>query len=370
MQADLSGADIHAANLMLADLHGANFSGANASLVNFIKANLIGANFQGTELYETNFSGQDLVELNFREAKINKAQFCQAQLTKTCFLKAIGDEANFYMADLSGADLREAFLRGASFGDVKAPSADFRAARLEQANFSGADLRGADFSGAELSEANFNRANLDGAKLNGCRVYGVTAWNVSLNGAEQNGLVITRRKSGDPAITVDNMEVAQFVNLLLNNQKIRSVIDSITSKMVLILGRFTPERKAVLDAISEELRRHNYLPVLFDFDVPANRDTDETVNLLARMARFVIADITDPKSIPQELKGIVEGLPSLPIQPISHSSATEYGMFDHIKRYPWVLKLYRYDSHEEIINSIASNIIAPAEAKVRELRRA
>ena len=45
---------------------------------------------------------------------------------------------------------------------------------------------------------------------------------------------------------MDDLEIAQFIYLLLNNQKIRHVIDTITSKIVLILGRFTPERKAVL----------------------------------------------------------------------------------------------------------------------------
>jgi hypothetical protein len=47
-------------------------------------------------------------------------------------------------------------------------------------------------------------------------------------------------------IQVDNLEVAQFIYLLLNNHKIRSVIDT---KVVLILGRFTPVRKIVLEAI-------------------------------------------------------------------------------------------------------------------------
>jgi hypothetical protein len=42
------------------------------------------------------------------------------------------------------------------------------------------------------------------------------------------------------------------------------VIDTITSKAVLILGRFTPERKAVLDAIGDELRKRDHVPVLFD----------------------------------------------------------------------------------------------------------
>ena len=59
---------------------------------------------------------------------------------------------------------------------------------------------------------------------------------------------------------------------MLHNQKIRDVIDTITSKAVLILGRFTDERKAVLDALREELRKRNYLPILFDFEKPRSRD--------------------------------------------------------------------------------------------------
>jgi hypothetical protein len=54
---------------------------------------------------------------------------------------------------------------------------------------------------------------------------------------------------GEPEITVDNIEVAQFIYLMLYNQKVRDVIDTITSKAVLILGRFAAQRKKVLDAM-------------------------------------------------------------------------------------------------------------------------
>jgi hypothetical protein len=41
---------------------------------------------------------------------------------------------------------------------------------------------------------------------------------IILDGAKQQNLVIT--PSGKPAITVDDIEVAQFIYLMLNNQKI------------------------------------------------------------------------------------------------------------------------------------------------------
>ena len=165
--------------------------------------------------------------------------------------------------------------------------------------------------------------------------------------------------------STDNLEVAQFIYLLLNNQKIRDVINAITSKAVLILGRFTPERKSVLDALREVLRRRNYLPILFDFDKPPSRDITETVSTLAHMAHFLIADITDARSIPQELQAIVPNLPSLPIQPLLLASQHEYGMFEHFKRYPWVLETYIYESQDELLTSIQERVIAPAEARVK-----
>ena len=73
----------------------------------------------------------------------------------------------------------------------------------------------------------------------------------------------------------------------------------------------------------EELRKRDYLPILFDFAVPATRDITETVSLLARMARFIIADLTDPSSIPKELEAIVPHL-AVPIQPLIEGSSRLY----------------------------------------------
>ena len=249
---------------------------------------------------------------------------------------------------------------------------DLRGANLIEANLCGgllmeADLSGANLRGANLSEAVLVHTDFEGATLTACSVYGTSVWNVRLEGAIQSNLVIT--PANESVIQVDNLEVAQFVYLLLNNDRIRHVIDSITSKVVLILGRFTPERKIVLDAIREELRKRDYLPVLFDFEKPSSRDLTETVRTLAHMARFVIADITDAKSIPQELMAIVPNLPSVPVQPLLLASQREYSMFEDLRRYHWVLKPFLYKNQETLLMKLESKVIAPAEAKANQQQR-
>lgn len=161
-------------------------------------------------------------------------------------------------------------------------------AELTLANLFGADLSNADLRKASLTGSTLVNTNLSNTNITDCMIFGVSVWNVKLDGAVQENLTITH--FSEPAITVDNLEVAQFIYLLLSNQKIRDVIDTITSKAVLILGRFTHERKAVLDALRDELRRRDYLPILFDFAKPSSRDLTETVSTLAHMSRFVILD--------------------------------------------------------------------------------
>jgi hypothetical protein len=89
-------------------------------------------------------------------------------------------------------------------------------------------VREADLSGASLQGALLLDTDLTDADLIGCRGHGVSAWRVKLERAKQQSLIITDKN--EPEITVDNIEVAQFIYLMLNNEKVRDVIDTITSK--------------------------------------------------------------------------------------------------------------------------------------------
>jgi uncharacterized protein YjbI with pentapeptide repeats len=267
----------------------------------------------------------------------------------------------------SAARTSAVYLGGANLSRADLSGVNLSGEDLSEANLIGANLSGADLSGADLRNAILVDADITNADLTGCYIHGVSAWRLKLSDeTKQRDLIITRYD--EPEITVDNIEVAQFIYLMLNNQKIRDVIDTITSKVVLILGRFTDERKALLDALRDELRKRDYLPILFDFDKPTSRNTDETITLLARMARFVIADITDAKSVLQELRAIVPDLPNVPVQPVIVASQGEPGMFDFYRRFPWFLPVHRYDTPAQLLSELGNRVIEPSEARVLEFR--
>jgi uncharacterized protein YjbI with pentapeptide repeats len=368
-EADLSGANLSEANLYKADLWKADLSEADLSGANLgggarlWMANLGGANLGGAELYGANLDQANLRGAYLHEASLIKASLKGANLGRANLTKAKLREADLWKANLSEANLTRADLSRANLWQ-----ANLNEANLSEAFLDGADLRaslkGANLKGAVLLHAALVDADLTNADLTGCWIYGISAWGLKLEGAKQQNLIIT--SYGEPKITADNIEVAQFVYLMLNNQKIREVIDTITSKVVLILGRFTADGKAVLDALREELRKRNYLPILFDFDLPATRDISETVSLLARMARFVIADLTDPSSIPKELEAVVPHL-AVPVQPLLEGRSRPYAMFKDYWKYEWVLPVYRYEGLEALLTAVAEKVIAPAEAKVKAL---
>lgn len=381
-RANLSAADLNGAALNRADLSRADLSGAS-----LFKANLSETSLSRVNLSDATLSGADLSRALFSRAILSRAMLRKVNLSRADLSGAILSDANLSGANLHGADLSEANLietnlSGANLSRCNLTGADLSNAifleanlsktilsdaNLSGANFNGADLSEATLSGADLSRATLIGTNLSKALLTDCRIYGISAWDVRLEGAAQFNLAVTPQD--EPTITVDNLKVAQFIYLLLNNKEIREVIDTISKKVVLILGRFTAERKVILDALRNELRKCNYSPVLFDFEKPANRDITETVSTLAHMARFVIADITEPKSIPQELHIIVPHLPSVPILPLLQASDYEYSMFEHFLRYPWVLPVYRYHDVDELLKSILERVIVPAEQKVKELAK-
>lgn len=280
--------------------------------------------------------------------------------------------------DLSGADLshsslwgsklRSAKLTGADLSGCRARFVSFSAAKLAGAKLVGADLRAgslrrADLTGADLTRAVLRFTSLVGAKVEGAvfhraEVYGASAWNVRGEPADQTGLVIREgTKPGTATTTVDDLDTAQFLFMLRENSKMADVINTASKRTVLLLGRFAPRHKRVLDALRKHLLNRNMVPVLFDFDRPKSRDLTETVASLAHLACFVIPDLSGAKSVPQELSYIVPFLPSVPVVPIVAERFDVYSMFEHFLRYPWVREPVTYRDVDHLLSIVDEEVI-------------
>lgn len=217
----------------------------------------------------------------------------------------------------------------------------------------GCVLVGADLTGAQL---------LGAADLTGTRVYGVNCWDVDIsNDTIQRDLIVTSPK--EPSIRVDDIRVAQFIHLILTNENLRSVLDSVTKRGVLILGRFGGGGLEVLHAVGEGLRKSGYLPMIFEFARVEDRTYTETVLTLAGLARFVVVDLSGP-SVPHELYGTAPHL-KIPFVPILQKGRHPYSMFADLLENQWVLRpIPEFESLDDLLLALQDNVITPAEKRV------
>lgn len=369
--ADLGDANLNGARIERTLFNGARFGAADLRGVTGFAARFIGCDlrrcrFGGGGLFEALLWDADLRGAVLRHMNLRGAAFDRAHLEGADFSGSTLDEVRWMQVQaegvrLEGCSMQMATLAGCRLGGAAAAGLDLAGSRVVACDLTGADLRGANLQLASLVDLQLQRADLSGS-----RVFGTAAWNLHTTGSVQRDLVITPDEAA--TIACDDLETAQFLYLMLHNEKLRQVIDTVGRKAVLLLGRFTAERKAVLDALREALRAQGLVPMLFDFDKPAGRDLTETVATLAHLARFVIADLTDPRSIPQELKAIVPALPSLPVQPLLHESQDAYAMFADLGGYASVLPPVRYRDLPHLLGLLAERVIAPAERRIEEIQ--
>jgi uncharacterized protein YjbI with pentapeptide repeats len=310
------------------DLSGIDASGLDLKGIRLAGANLINSDFSGcdlssmaTSLQNANFSFATLHATNLSRAEMQGAILCETKFNDSA---TVLYDTSLMGADASRADFSGANLEKVKINDARAWHAKFIGTNLKRAHFWRTDFREANFSKAKLQNANLMctqlvKTNFEEADLTGAKVYGIAAWDINQTNAVQLNLIITH--TNEPAILADDLEVAQFIHLLINNQKIRDIIDTVTSKTVLILGNFSEERKEVLDKIRSALRTMNLVPILFDFGVPFSKTITGTVETLARLARFIIADLTDPRSIGHEMASIIPRNTKTPVLPIRLHSA-------------------------------------------------
>ena len=314
--------------------------------VNFVNAFSGNGFYDLPEFYGVNFSDVDFNCSSFRNSTFCDCTFDGAKITFSDLV-----DAYFQSCTFKNVNMRVCKIGNAHFIDCIFEDSDLSYCSAENTSF-----HGSSFKNTALENISFVKSDFSNTVLDGCRVYGISSWNLNLDNSEQRNLVIT--KKNEPEITVDNIELAQFLYLMINNENLRNIINTITSKVVLILGNFSPERKEVLDNIRVQLRSYDLIPVMFDFNKPNFRNLTETVITLASMSKFIIADITSPRSIPHELATLVKEFPSIAVYPIIQGIETEYGMFQDLTNYPWVKEIRRYSTEtiDEMVRDISESL--------------
>jgi hypothetical protein len=139
---------------------------------------------------------------------------------------------------------------------------------------------------------------------------------------------------------------------------------------VLLLGRFTGGRLAILERLRDELRKRGFLQMVFNFEKPETKDFTETIRTLAGLSRFIIADITNPKSTPLELQATIPEY-MVPFVPIIEQGEEPFSMFKDlwVKHREWVFEPISYSSIEELVQGLGRGIIEPALERFDELMK-
>lgn len=357
----MGGTTINDASAEGAHFRGSKLQHATAQITTFNRAQMQGAKLGYADLYgssfsEANLERADCPRVSFHEAKLRGARFYEAMLAGCDFRDAdLSEQTNLEGANLQGANLVGALM----------PKANLHRANLQHAHLLEAVMPGANLEGANLRHAHLVKTNLTGARIVDCPVFGVAVWRPDLTDAVQAGLVVS--DDGEPRLSVDDLDMAQFIHLITRNEGVRNAIDNLTSKLVLILGSFSDDRKPVLAAVKHALSLTDRVPVIFDFPAPHSRDWVETAHLLGRLSRFVIVDVSaQSTSVGQELGIVAESL-STPFVLIAQEGARTPDLEGVLRRPNVTGKVIHYRNADDLVTLLPDGVIAPAEALREEL---
>lgn len=159
---DLTGADLHGANLIGVDLSNsiltdADLQGADLSYARFLETNLEGANLDRAKL-----DGSKIIKSNFSNAKLRKAKIRGSDNEATGIFSS-----NLSHADMSGAKLKNLKVAGSDFSHAHITGASLDLINVKDSDLSHLDAqkikaKAIDFQGLDLSDADFSGSNIDG----------------------------------------------------------------------------------------------------------------------------------------------------------------------------------------------------------------
>lgn len=353
---NLQGANFHGAYLRQADLKDANLSHTNLQ-----KADLQDANFCGAKLERANLNRTHCKSTQFAHASLVSANLSHAHLVGANLSYIDGTNVDLRDADLSSADVREATLLHADCRD-----ANFFDASLEKADLTHADLRGADFSQARLQQAQLLHVdlkwsklvmtNFTGAVLKYCSVDGAFLWKVQSEAAQQCDLVFEHPdpRSDSSTLSTDDLVYAYFMAILLANPQIESIVDSIITKGVMLLGDWREGQEEHVEMIKHILHDEGYMPLVFH-DHMSNRA--RAIDVFVRLSAYVERVIIDQTRLENVLQMLPVVLPLItaPIFILCHPSMGKTKELERlVELYPQKLVICNYLTLMDMATGIRS----------------
>lgn len=355
-------------NHNVADLCDADLTGMKLKGVDFLRTNLRGSNLTKTQLEHAHLGDADLTGATLARADLEHvnargAIFDEVAANNSNFEVSTLRGARFRRAQLSGARFHRAYLRDSDLSDATLTGCWLRFATLD-----GACCQNTNFSGTDLRHASIVKTNLKGANLGDVHVFGISAWGVETDANTRQDLIVGINANDRTApLRAYDLRTAQLLALMLDAAGVRTVINSITSKLVLILGSFSPAEKEVLDALRLSLQRSGYVAVVFDFERPSERDYAETVMTLVGMSRFVVADFTNAKEVRAEVAQARRQYKRVPIIPIALEGVSLPITMANSFSAEELQLLVRYQHVDDLLQKVQSSIIQPAEEHVRRI---
>jgi hypothetical protein len=149
------------------------------------------------------------------------------------------------------------------------------------------------------------------------------------------------------------------------------IMSELSKRRVLILGRFSGRRLKILEAIKVHLKAHpnRYIPELFTYRKPESRDLVEAIIGFAALSRFIVADLSEPKSVQSELEAIVPHFQSVPVVALINRTGKEYATFSSIRRRENVVKpTVRYRDPDDLMEKIRQQVVPLAEKMLSEIQ--
>jgi uncharacterized protein YjbI with pentapeptide repeats len=286
IEVDLSGVDLTRADLRRVNLVNANLTGACLKSARLIGADLAGAVLKGADLRQAK-----LAEARLDDVCAVRANFSEADLHWTRLTGANLSQASFYGADLTGSDLTRAQLYRA---DLR--WANMRETVIVEANMTDADMYHADLHAARLRDVDLTQARLDlvtlaDGEMTRCHVYGVSAWDVKLEGTVQAELIITQ--PGEPIIAIDDLDAAQFINLLMHSSVLRERVGDVSARLVLILAARVPGWEDRMRDLTRACRSAGWISVHYDIGAAESYQIRTMLQTVMRFCGAVVVDLED-----------------------------------------------------------------------------